>query len=460
MRPSSQPHLYAPVALAMVTLAGACGGPKDLPSDQLLTSAHFRYHARADTVLDPTIMDRLEAHRTEFDATYDVEGGIVDYYRYRDYADLVASSGCAVPCTDGRSVLAFVPLHEHELVHAFMADVGQPALVLEEGLAQYAACIQPQLAQPVDPAAWAAAVSAGGFGSYHSNASLYDFGQRLVAWMRAQGPPARFIDFYRKSISTSDPALFDVQFERAWGRRLSDVAAEIDVDRYAGSFCPCTAPAIPADGTPASFASGEEYRTLDIAQESRVQLTNEGAQQVFPAACASSGGYGLNFPPEPAGPTVTFARMSPGRYLVTTPEIESGTATVRQIQTPQIDWSCAAAMAAPIHVGAEEVVLWVTADRATIPATLSDLTWFALDVKGPHVVSMIADGTLVVCGDACGGFGFPIGPSCQDLGLGVTEVPVSPPSTGPLLIGLGQSTDGSSDAQVAHSLGVRVRPAP
>jgi hypothetical protein len=440
-------------AAVVVTLAGACGGPKDLPEDQLLTSAHFRYHARADTILDPTIMDRLETHRTEFDATYGVESGIVDYYRFRDAADLAANSGCPVPCTNGRSVMAFVPLHEHELVHAFMADVGEPALIVIEGIAQYAACIQPNLAQPVDPAAWAATVSSGGYGSQSSNGALYDFGQRLVAWMRLQGPPARFVDFYRNGIATSDPALFDVQFERAWGRRLSDVAAEIDVDQYAGSFCPCTAPAIPPDGSPASFVSDEEYRTLDVAQESRVEITNDGAQQVFPASCASSGGAGLNFDPQPTGPTVTVARMSAGRYLVATPDLETGTATVRQAQTAQDDWSCEAALGAPILMGSEEVVLWVTADRASVPSKLSDLTWFALDLDGPVVVSGFAVGTLVVCADSCGEVGVS---RCAELAEEGQEVTLLPSPTGPLLIGLGKSTE----PPVIGSVGVRVRPAP
>jgi hypothetical protein len=42
----------------LVAFAFACA-PRDLPNDQLLTSAQFRYHARAEAVLDPTIMDRL-----------------------------------------------------------------------------------------------------------------------------------------------------------------------------------------------------------------------------------------------------------------------------------------------------------------------------------------------------------------------------------------------------------------
>ncbi|HTA21121.1 MAG TPA: hypothetical protein VK989_17640 [Polyangia bacterium] len=452
MRSSSTAHLHAPLALAIVTLVGACR-PKDLPNDQLLTSAHFRYHARADAVLDPTIMDRLETHRTEFDATYGVEPGIVDYYRFRDFADLAANSGCPVPCTGGRSVMAVAPLHEHELVHAFMADIGEPARVVAEGVAQYAACIQPNLAFPVDPAAWAAAVSSGGYGNESSDEALYDFGQRLVAWMRAQGPPARFVDFYRDGIATFDPALFDVQFERTWGRRLSDVAAEIDVDRYAGSFCPCTAPAVPADGSSISFAAGEEYRTLEVAQESRVELTNDGTQQVFPASCARSGGFGFDLTPQPTGPTVTVARMGAGRYLVATPGIETGTATVRQVQAPEDDWSCEAALAAPVHVGSEEVVLWVTADRASVPSGTSDLTWFALDLDAPHLVGVVAEGTLVVCEDECGEGGTSV---CSSLSADGEEITLSPTPRGPVLVGLGRSPD----PPVAESVGIRVRPAP
>ncbi|HEX4405069.1 MAG TPA: hypothetical protein VH560_09595 [Polyangia bacterium] len=441
------------VAIAVSTLAGACEAPGDLPDDQLLTSAHFRYHARADTLLDPTIMDRLEAHRTEFDETYGVESGIVDYYRFRDYADLVANSGCPLPCTSGRSVMAFAPLHEHELVHAFMADVGEPAVVVAEGIAQYAACIQPNLALPVDPGQWPAAVSAGQARGDGSNEALYDFGQRLVSWMHGQGP-ARFVDFYRKGISTSDPALFDVQFQGEWGHRLSEVADAIEGDPYAGSFCPCTAPAIPADGSPASFASGEEYRTLDVTQQSRVVLTNDGAQQVFPVSCASADGFGGNMDPEPTGPTMTVARMSAGHYLVTTPELEAGTATVRQAQAPQDDWSCEAALVAPIHAGATEIILWVTADRALVPASLSDLTWFAIDLDGPHVVSAIAPGTLISCESSCG----VAGPQCSDP-FNDQGVTVTPQSTGPLLVGVAKSTGEAVD-EIGHSVGVRIRPAP
>jgi hypothetical protein len=451
MKRLSQACIHVALSLAVVALAGC--GPKDLPDDQLLTSAHFRYHARADTVLDPTILDRLEAYRTEFDTAYGVESGVVDYYRYRDWADFAANSGCPVPCTDGRTVLTVAPLLEHELIHALMADVGQPAHVLQEGVAQYAACIQPNLAWPVDPATWAGAVEAGGYGDYYSNGvTLYNFGQRLVAWMRTQGPSARFVDFYRSGISTSDPALFDVQFQRAWGRRLSDVAVEINVDRYAGSFCPCTAPALAANGGATSFVSGQEYRTFDVAMESRVELANEGRQQVFPSLCENSGALRLATLPDSSGPTRTIARMTAGRYGVVTGASETRTATVRQTQTPQDDWSCEAALAAPIHVGAEEVALWVTADRASIATVPSDMTWFALDLDGPRIVSLLALGTRMFCDDGCASFGAE--PCSQALGdQGVT---VFPPPAGPLLIGVGRS----SEPVGPGSVGVLVRTPP
>jgi len=100
---------------------------------------------------------------------------------------------------------------------------------------------------------------------------------------------------------------------------------------------------------------------------------------VLPASCAGSGGYGIDFDSQATGPTLTVARMGTGRYLVTTPGFETGRATVRQVQTPQDDWSCEAALAAPIHMGSEGVVFWVTPDLASrighTPVTISKNKW-------------------------------------------------------------------------------------
>jgi hypothetical protein len=221
---------------AAVVLVLACG-PRDAPDDQLLTSPHFRYHARADAVLDPTVMDRLEAFRGELDATFGIESPIVDYYLYRDVADLSANSPCpGRPCTyAGTEIQTSAPFHEHELVHALLSDVGRPASVVAEGIANHFACAQPRLSYEIDPAKWATAVGADTTGEVDfAVASTYSFGQRLVAWMLETGGTRRFLDFYGTSLDTKDAAIFALQFQRFWNRRLPDVAEELFDRRFQG----------------------------------------------------------------------------------------------------------------------------------------------------------------------------------------------------------------------------------
>ena len=70
-------------------VAAACSPPgRDLPDDQLLVSRIFAI-TRADAVLDPTIVARPETHRTEFNQRFGVTNGVIDYYLFRDQADLV-----------------------------------------------------------------------------------------------------------------------------------------------------------------------------------------------------------------------------------------------------------------------------------------------------------------------------------------------------------------------------------
>jgi hypothetical protein len=377
----------------LAAFAFACA-PQDLPNDQVLTSAHFRYHARAETVLDPTIMDRLETHRAEFDTWFGVESGLVDYYLFRDDHDFLANAPCpGHSCTSGSSVFTTAPVHEHELVHGFLADVGQPAEILGEGIAQHAACIQTHIATQIPPASWPQVAG----GSNTNDTDIYNFGQRLTAWMLAARGPAAFISFYGKSLRTHDPALFALQFEDFWGRRLGDVAVELNDDRYEGSSCPCGAPAVPDDGSPISFVAQQDYRTFDVAEESRVQLGSDGPL-VYPASCVNAADEGADSVPA-ASAALTVARVGAGRFgVIAWPGADGTTVTVRRTQQPQRDWSCEAALKAPVAVGAGDVALWVTPDLASD----ANGTWFAVDVDGPRVLSMLSlDGLAIVCTSSC-----------------------------------------------------------
>jgi hypothetical protein len=391
--------------------------PRDLPNDQILTSAHFRYHARAGTVLDPTIMDRLEAHRAEFEARFGIESPLVDYYLFKDDNDLIARSPCPDrDCTSGSSLFTSVPFHEHELVHVLLSAVGRPALIVSEGIAQHAACIQTHLAAPVPPVSWPEVA-----GVSNNSTSVYNFGQRLTAWMLAARGPAAFISFYGKSLPTLDPALFALQFETFWGRRIGDVAVELNDDRYEGSSCPCGAPAVPDDASPVSFVAWQDYRTFDVPVESRIQLGSSGPL-IYPASCVNAVDHKAHVIPA-SSVANTVARVGAGRFgVIAWPTADGATVTVRRTQQPQSDWSCAAALKAPTVVGAGDVALWVTPEMASDP----NGTWFAVNIDGPRVLSMLSDqGLATACTascDLCGGGAVTPGPVVTPGGIVVVHL--------------------------------------
>jgi hypothetical protein len=413
--------------LSVVALA--CG-PTNLPNDQLLSSPHFRYHARADTVLDPTILDRLEAHRSELDRTLGFDNGVIDYYRFRDGADRDASTGCNAECTVGRSVFAVTPFQEHELVHATLADVNEPALVLQEGTAQYFACLFPGMAPPTPPGDWPEIGSASIFNPLGRPQVVYHFGQRLVSWMSQTGGTPKLLDFYRGALLTSDPAVFALQFKRFWNRRLGDVAGELLDERFAGSFCSCSAPALPPEGSSTSFVAGQDYRTLDVAQESRLELSSDQPRLVaFPFACANalidwSDGDPLQ---GGVGTALTVARVGPGRYGITAPSVLGETITVNQTQRAMTDWSCEAAVAHPIALGNREVTAWVTSDRAT------ETTWFAFELDRLTALRILSPETDFTICRSCSDCSVGLGGGAQFPG---DDLPVTPPPSGPLLIRL------------------------
>lgn len=425
-RASVSPFLVLATIVA-AALSLACE-PTNLPDDQLLESAHFRYHARADAVLDPTILDRLEAKRADIVAAFGVASDVVDYYLYRDQEDLAASVPCSVPCTRERRIFSQVPFQEHELVHALLHEAGSPALVMQEGVAQYAACAQPNLAYFIDPTAWPDAV-----GSF----ARYPFGQRLTSWMIEVGGPKRFIDFFGTSLATTDPALFALQFQRAWGRPLGEVAVTIDDARYAGSVCPCTAPALTTDGSASRFVGTQEYRVLDVPTESLLELDNGGPQIALPVSCTNGNAFGASeFPSAPS--TRTFARVAAGKHAVTTlfrsedilaPALASVTATL----TPTSDWSCTSAPR--VTVGENDVTLWVA------DAPPGETTWFAIDLPTARRLEPLSEVTLVRSCTAC---------PCNGFGLGAVSPVIS---AGPAVIGLSSTID---PRRVAASAGVRL----
>ena len=87
-------------AIALAVAFCACGGASnDWPNDVVLTSPHFRYHARSGDVLCDDLLTQLEDNLTAVARLLDFDPAAVsiDYYKYRDPADLRANG----PCPEG-----------------------------------------------------------------------------------------------------------------------------------------------------------------------------------------------------------------------------------------------------------------------------------------------------------------------------------------------------------------------
>lgn len=390
---------------ALASTSTACdssgAGYVGLPDDQFLASEHFRYHARAGTKVDPTILDRLERHRSEFNAWFGVTNDVTDYFLYTDADDLARN---ATPChgrgcVDGTSIHIDDPFHEHELVHAWMYPTNLPHSFVVEGLAQRAACLTPQTAAEVDPADWRRLIGASTIGDGPDVQAVYDFGHRLVSWMLETGDTARFVDYYRNSRPWTDPDLFGADFTAYWGRSLDDVAVEIGRSaRYARSECSCASPALPVDGTAHRFVASQEYRVIDAAGSEDVRLELESATGVplQPGACSGADETLTWAWPSAKRPTVTVARLPPGRHAVRAVPGFQGTVQAHARQQPFGDPSCEAAAAAPLALGARDAIFFVDHQRA------KEATWFAVVADRPYQATSSFGGFLFVC-DACRG---------------------------------------------------------
>jgi hypothetical protein len=392
----------AAALVGVLTAATAGCGPsapphyEGLPDHQLLVSEHFRYHARGDVLLDPTIMERLERHRTEFNEWFGVTNDVTDYYLYADLDDLIRNSPCPKRgCVDGTSIHITNPFHEHELVHALMAPTNVPHSFFTEGIAQWASCLSPQTAAEVDPSAWStlAAVSTAGVGPEVD--AVYHLGQRLVAWMLEIGNTARFVDFYRRSLPWRDPDRVGAEFEAFWGRSIADVAQQVGRDaRYSRSQCACRAPSLPVDGTEHSFVASQEYRVIEAAEDVRLELHSATGVPLEPGACSGADELRLYGWPSGERPTVTVGRLAPGRHVVRAAPERSGTVRASAMLTPFGDPSCEAATAAPLALGERDATLFVSHERS------AEVTWFAVMADRPYLAISNVGSVSLVC-DAC-----------------------------------------------------------
>lgn len=266
------------------------------------------------------------------------------------------------------------------------------------------------------------------------------------------GRDGGLLDFYHRCLPTTDAALFALQFERYWGRRIADIAVEIQDACFAGSSCPCAAPPLPADGSPTPFVALQDYRTVDVTQESRLELGSDGGQLVFPFDCANAAAVAPRVPLDdaPMSPSLTVARVGAGRHGVTAAWWSTGTAVVRLAERAVDDWTCDTAAANPVPLDGRAVTAWVTPG-------LNGPTWFAFSLDGPAELELLDPFTDFLLCPSCHGNGLGAGGCVSPASLvDLTKpIPIPRPASGVVVLALTGSPQTTQASQA-----VRLRPAP
>ncbi len=299
---------------------------QNLPAVEIGRSAHFLYYARSADRAPASILDLLEADWTEMSTFFGLDQGLlVKYYLFDSRDDFLSNGPCPSfdgACAWGPAVYAERPFHEHELIHAYFSPLGPAPPILAEGVASGLSCFEFFPDPPVAPsdASWQAAA-----GGVHLDST--DYGQsRLVRHLIRQHGPQRFVDFYRSTEYTRDPALFALQFDRFWAERIDAVWSEATASSASPTYrdvamCPCSAPPLPIDGSefPIRALSGALAlpRPFTLAAETDVAISLDGLGGTAIRNCWDEDYQRAVLRPDsPAPPSVVFLHLPAGHYFL------------------------------------------------------------------------------------------------------------------------------------------------
>jgi hypothetical protein len=229
------------VLLVGLSVLGCDGGTHvDLPKDQVWSSPHFRYAARAEdaNVCGP-VVDQLEAHLQALSSYLGLDwtGGVIDYYKFRDQDDLHASSGCppaAHACALPADVRSTRALDGHELIHVYTAPLGRPPALFQEGLAT---ALAPEGRAFMAPSqSWREIIASPPLPSGAWPDVDYTGGAWLITYLLRTFGPSPFLAFYRAMAPADSADEVAARFTDVYGLDLDGVwnQAQIAFPRLSG----------------------------------------------------------------------------------------------------------------------------------------------------------------------------------------------------------------------------------
>lgn len=389
---------------AAVTLASACDDGSDGEPSPWVTrgeSAHFDYRTQASEELACAgMLDVLERHYAVITAYLGTTSPSdkITYLKFEDANDARLNDVCERgACAWGTAVWSPRPLHLHELVHTYLANVGTPPAIFQEGVAVALACDQVDDAMP--GMNWEQAVLSN---DPLAEPAIYPVGSRFVSHLlRRFGGPA-FVQLYRQLGHTATPSEVDQAMttvygssaEQLWQDALAAPPGCVPIWACAGDEGTIDGAPLPAGE---SCGADEDYRTFTSPAAGGVLVSFSARARLRGASCD-------NPVPEPpwlshaafvdsAAPHIASAEIAAGKhYLAFT-----GSAASIRVQRPAVPYAGSECpMLQPISAAAGEYPELHVAIPAGQPVWQVNLK-----LDGPRVLSVILppDTQLTACRD-------------------------------------------------------------
>ncbi|MEO8211808.1 MAG: hypothetical protein ABI560_01380 [Myxococcales bacterium] len=307
------------MAAVVAVFYGSCGD--DVPIyDVVLTSPHFRLFVHNGATPAANALLQLEEHYRDTKAYLGFPEVVIDYHLFLTREDATEQCwGGAIErraCASGNRVYTTFGTDEHELIHAYMAGVGSPPPLIQEGIATGLTCGSPGSLGGGELLSWQDTVTQTAISGIP-----YQPGFALFNYLVRRYGIEKFVEYYGRARFTLDPDVFASDFEGFWG--ISVDTAWLEMVRPNGNrslnaaICPCTQPdTLVLDGTRLTFEQNVTwFLPLPDADPGPYLFSAEAAADI--RNCAQD--Y-LEFPlaQRPTRPVgITATRLLPERHYLT-----------------------------------------------------------------------------------------------------------------------------------------------